>query len=145
MSFVYKTLSLMILTVFFSGCISSNINSQTKKEITTDVMKMNQHQHCTKYIKKIDYAFSYIKNEFEKGYFKSPDLLGAKAQLFLIENHSKTLFATNINDALDSYNLHYALAKKERCDLSKFAISPLLTIKSTIKKLERTSGNAISH
>ncbi|MGB5867819.1 MAG: hypothetical protein WBG69_08135, partial [Arcobacteraceae bacterium] len=118
MSFVYKILSFIILAVFFSGCLSSNINSQTKKEIIPDAIKIKQQQNCTRYTKKINYAFSYVTNEFEKAYFQNSDVIGAKAQLFLIENHAKTIFATNINDAQDSYNIQYDLAQKERCDIA---------------------------
>jgi hypothetical protein len=76
-----------------------------------------EYKYCNKYIKTMTYASNYILREFDEGYFAKKDLLGAKAQLFLIENNSPTIFAKNINSAKDSYDLNFQLAKKNSCDV----------------------------
>ena len=85
----------------------------------------------------MNYASNYIIKEFDKGYFVQKDIVGAKAQLFLIENKSPTVFAKNINAAQESYNKQYQLAKKNKCNLRNFRISPLDKVRNTIKILEK--------
>lgn len=121
--------------VVLTGCMQpqpqkNDTSPQGKALKTTNVL------HCQKYEKVMNHASKYIQDEFEKGYFFQKDTVGAKAQLFLIQSRSQTLFAQNINAALDSYKEQYNLAKKEKCDLSKFALSPLEKIQNTIKTLE---------
>ena len=74
----------------------------------------------------MNYAFSYIADEFRQGYFIHNDLLGAKAQLFLVKNRATSVFAMNINNAKKSYNTNYKLAKKEHCNLAKFQKNPFI-------------------
>ena len=76
-----------------------------------------------------------LQKEFEKGYFHQNDLIGAKAQLFLIENKSPNVFAQNINEAQKAYDTEYNLAKKNNCDIDKFTVSPIQKVKNTIKTL----------
>ena len=103
--------------------------TQVKKKVFT-------YKYCAKHIKIMNHASKYIQEEFKKGYFVKNDIVGAKAQLFLIESNSKSLFAKNINKALKSYNNEFKQAKRNKCDLHKFEISPLEKIKLDIKKLE---------
>jgi hypothetical protein len=84
----------------------------------------------------MSYASEYIIEEFEKGYFQNKDIVGAKAQLFLIEKRSPTIFAQNINAASDSYKKQYELAKKYGCDVKKFKVFPIEKIKNTIMSFE---------
>jgi hypothetical protein len=84
------------------------------------------------------HASNYIFNEFEKGYFINGDLLGAKAQLFLVQSKSSTVFAKNINAAQDAYTHQYHLAKKKRCDVTAFKATPLQIIQKKIERLNKT-------
>jgi len=129
---VKKVFFVIISLIVFSGCVPKNDKLQIIKNTSSIQNKQND---CNKYIKKMNYAFSYVLDEFEKGYFFEKDIIGAKAQLFLIENKSKSLFAQNINNAEHSYFTQYQLAQKKRCNLKKFGISPLETIRKRINKL----------
>ena len=84
-----------------------------------------QKSYCKKNIKIINYAYAYVENEFEKGYFEKEDIVGAKAQLFLIKNKSKSIFAKNIIAAENSYTVHLKKLKKNSCNISNFTVSPL--------------------
>ena len=99
--------------------------------------KILKYKYCNKYIKIMNHASKYIKEEFNKGYFIKKDVIGAKAQLFLIESNSQSIFAKNINNALNSYKSQYEKAKKNRCNLSKYKISPLEKVKLKLEKLEK--------
>jgi len=137
----------LFTTLFFiSGCVSPNLQEVSSKEDLTKIKKqpkidqISQKQilkvNCQKHTKIMNYANSYILNEFDKGYFFDKNAIGAKAQLFLIENKSQSEFAQNINKAQNSYVTQYNLAKKKGCDLKKYTITPLTKIKNTIKMLE---------
>ena len=121
----------MLSLLIFSGCFSTN---GIKKIDKTQQLK-KELPDCSKNIKQMDYAFSYVLNEFEEGYFLQEDILGAKAQLFLIKNKSKSIFAQNIIAAEESYNIQYIELKKKKCNLDKFNVSPLQKIKNIIKEL----------
>ena len=110
---------------------------KTKKLIKKAIKKTVPYKYCTKHTKIMNYASSYISTEFDKGYFIQKDVVGAKAQLFLIESKSPSLFAKNINDAQESYLTQYKLAKKHKCNLKKYRVSPLSKIKNRIKTLEK--------
>lgn len=114
-----------------------NVKKETKPIKNNAIKKKVVYKYCNKYIKTMNYASSYIKKEFDKGYFQRKDIVGAKAQLFLIENKSPTIFAKNINAAQESYVKQYQLAKKHKCNLKKFKITPLDKIKNKIKILEK--------
>lgn len=111
--------------------VEKNIAKKTKLK-----KKVFTYKYCDKHINTMNHANKYIQEEFNKGYFIQNDILGAKAQLFLIESNSKSIFAKNINNALRSYNTQYSKAKKNKCDLSKFTISPLKKIELKIEELE---------
>lgn len=95
------------------------------------------YKYCAKHIKTMNHASSYIKDEFEKGYFISKDIVGAKAQLFLVKSNSTTIFAKNINDAKKSYLENYKIAKKYKCNLSKFKVPVLEKVQKRIDILEK--------
>ncbi|WP_072681828.1 hypothetical protein [Arcobacter sp. LA11] len=138
-------------TILFSGCVKENtsetiippkkpiVKKETKKKIVKQVKKKQiTYKYCSKHTKVMAHASKYITEEFEKGYFIQKDVVGAKAQLFLIENKSPTIFAKNINAALESYNSQYQLAKKNKCNLKSFKISPISKVKNSIKILEKS-------
>lgn len=145
---------LLLLLIVLAGCTpvkvietsslkkeKTIIKKETKKTVlkTKKIQKKKiQYKYCSKYTKIMLHASTYVKTEFDKGYFLEKDTIGAKAQLFLIENKSPTIFAQNINSALLSYNTQYKLAKKNKCNLKKFKTSPLLKIKNIIKLLEKS-------
>ena len=131
---ILKKVSLIMLSLFvLSGCLS--INDKPLKLDNTLHVKNKQHA-CKKNIKNINYTFSYVLNEFEKGYFQDLNILGAKAQLFLIKNKSKSVFAQNILAAEKSYNVQYQELKNKNCTIEKFTVSPLQKIKNRIKELD---------
>lgn len=130
---VQKIFCLLLCLVVFSGCIHS-----PSKKIVSKKIEIKNNKECQQYYKKMEYAFAYVQNEFEKGYFTSQDIIGAKAQLFLIENNSPSIFSQNINQAEKEYILQYQMAKKMKCNLQNFLFTPLSKIKSTVEKLDRT-------
>jgi len=111
---------------------------KTKKLVKPSLKKHTTYKHCTKHTKIMSHASNYIVEEFDKGYFIEKDLIGAKAQLFLIENKSPSIFAKNINAALESYNSQYQLAKENKCNLKSFKLSPITKVKNIIKTLEKS-------
>ena len=131
-----KIFFIIVLLFVVSGCISQNNQLKTSKIVSVeDSLQVEKElPECKEYSKIMNYAFSYVLSEFEKGYFSDNDILGAKAQLFLIKNKSKSVFAQNINNAEKSYNLQYQLAKKKKCNLTKFKFSPLTQIKNIINQ-----------
>jgi len=142
-----KTIYILLASlVFLGGCSQSNVNNTTiektkiKKEkiVKKKVIKKTiSYKYCSKHTKAMTHALNYVQDEFEKGYFLQKDLVGAKAQLFLIQNKSSSIFAQNINAAQDSYLKHYSLAKKNRCNITKYRVSPLKRIEYKIKRLEK--------
>ena len=143
---IRKSFAVTILGIFLSGCVSSSteqtvpkstkVIEQQIKDAKILEQKKQKHKKCEKHKRMMNYAFSYVTDEFAVGYFTRKDIIGAKAQLFLIKNQSQHLFAQNINAAEKSYNTHYQLAKKEKCDLKDFSISPITKIKNTIQVLD---------
>lgn len=144
--------SLIILSTIFSGCLHKNGNIETpvktkkeiiivKKEIKKvpkiTKKKVISYKLCKQHKKIMNYASNYIHNEFQKGYFQEKDIIGAKAQLFLIKNSSPTIFAKNINNAVNSYNTQYKLAKKNKCNIKQFKVHPIKKIKKVITTLEK--------
>ena len=151
-----------IFILIFSGCTLINTNKPTtitpvevKQKINEPIVKKVPkeptkikapkikkkktpvYKFCRKHTSIMSHASRYIQEEFKKGYFIQKDILGAKAQLFLIESNSKSIFSKNINNAIKSYNTHYKLAKKNKCNLNKFKIHPIENIKRKIKTLEK--------
>ena len=136
--------------IFFSGCNQENtsktitpptkpvVKKKIKKVVKQPQKKHKAYKYCSKHTKVMSHASKYIKEEFDKGYFLEKDIVGAKAQLFLIESKSPSIFAKNINDALESYTSQYQLAKKNKCNLKSFKISPIAKVKNTIKTLEKS-------
>lgn len=130
----------IICLFFFTGCMSTNKSVkqpkiQAEENIPKKIVK-EKNTECIKYTKIMSYSNSYIIEEFQNGYFITKDLIGAKAQLFLIENHSQSVFAKNINKARDTYLLNYDIADSKKCDLINFKQDPIITVKDTIKNLE---------
>ncbi len=128
--------SIIAFSMILVGCSLINTNQKTidmKKKSTKNTAKTKT---CNKYIKNMNYASAYIKKEFEEGYFSKKDIVGAKAQLYLIENNSPSPFAKNINAANNSYAKNYNLAKKSKCSLQKYRVFPISKLKVRIKTLE---------
>ena len=139
---LYLFVSLLTI-LLFTACVSKKTVQPTpvkKEQKEENIQKQKQielHKTCNNYRKYLTHSKNYILNEFEKGYFVQKDTVGADAQLFLIENNSPTPFATNINKALKTYNKYYVLAKKSKCNLSKYQISPIEQIKKNISNLNK--------
>jgi len=140
---ILKLFYLSVLSILLSGCFTQSQQNSIpesqpiveKKQVDEKIKKiqLQKQKRCDGYIQTMKYARSYVVTEFEKGYFTQNDIVGAKAQLFLIQSQSQSLFAKNINDAENSYNKHYELAKKLKCDLKGFSTSPVAQIKNTIE------------
>lgn len=122
---------IIAFSIFLIGCSLKNTSQVTPHNENQDLGKQlkDNNVYCYKYKKIMNYASNYIEKEFDEGYFLKNDIVGAKAQLFLVESSSPTVFAKNINTANNSYNSNYELAKKSNCDLSEFSISPLVKLK----------------
>ncbi len=135
MDISFKRYFLICFIIVFTGCSYQKLNEKTTVSPKV-VDKKPIYKFCHNHIKIMTHASTYIFNEFEKGYFIQGDDIGAKAQIFLIENRSPTPFSKNINAALDSYKKQYNLAKKYKCDLNDFGINPLDEIKEKIKTIE---------
>lgn len=144
-----RRIFLLGFIIVLSGCTPEKVIETSsvekkktiiKKETKTKKIQKKKkiYKYCAKHTKIMSHASTYIKTEFDKGYFLEKDTIGAKAQLYLIENKSPTIFAQNINSALVSYNTQYKLAKKYKCNLKKFKTSPILKIKKTIEVLEKS-------
>lgn len=139
-----QTYIILTSILLFTGCTIKNTTTVTpkkeiiKKETKKEVIKkkIDTYKYCNKHTKIMTYASSYITNEFKKGYFISRDTVGAKAQLFLIENNSPTIFAQNINKANSSYKEQFEIAKKNKCNLDKYKILPLQKVKNSIELIE---------
>ncbi len=136
--FTFKSLCVVLcFSMFFLGCAQKNeIKNEVRngiEKIKKNKEKIKENKYCNKYRKIMTHASLYIKKEFKEGYFLSEDILGAKAQLFLIKNKALSIFAKNINSANDSYLRNYNLAKKNKCKVKKFKFLPLERIKREIK------------
>ncbi len=158
---------LSLIMIFFVGCSKYSTNTSTavakeptsteksvfdkskvkkekvvkKKKKKIIKKKSSTYKYCSKHIKAMSHALNYVKEEFEKGYFLQKDMVGAKAQLYLIENKSPSIFAKNINAAQDSYLKQYDLAKKFKCNTKNLKYSPIEKIKIEIEKLEKKATN----
>ncbi len=131
----FRRYFLICFIVVFTGCSYQKLDE--KPIVPPKVVdKKPKYKFCYKHFKVMKHASLYIFNEFEKGYFTQEDDIGAKAQVFLIENKSPTPFSKNINAALDSYKKQYNLAEKNKCNLNDFKINPLDKIKDKIKAIE---------
>lgn len=156
----------IVFILFFSGCTLTNINKtptpqiEVKQEIKKPIAlekvikkpvkiktpkikkkKISRYKYCHKHTSIMSHASKYIQEEFKKGYFIQKDIVGAKAQLFLIESNSKSIFSKNINNAIKSYEKQYNLAKKNKCNLRKFKTHPIEIVKKEIKTLEKHIKN----
>lgn len=136
---VQQIFCLLLCLVVFSGCVHSPSKKIVQNKIEIKKQKtIKNEKKCQQYYAKMEYAFLYVQSEFEKGYFSSQNIIGAKAQLFLIENNSPSIFSQNINQAEKEYILQYQMAKKMKCNLQNFLFTPLSKIKNTVEKLDRT-------
>lgn len=124
--FFFGIISLLLL----SGCSPKTPEKSIKKKIT--VVK---YKDCEKHIKIMRHASEYIDKEFKEGYLLGKDIVGAEAQLFLIQSKSPTIFAKNINAAEDSYTLQYQQAKSHECDVDSFKQTPLEKVTKLIQSL----------
>lgn len=141
-----KIFFITVPLVLFLGCTkkyTQEVNQAPKDKIKNKSHKLkntkestNKYKYCKKHIQIMDHASQFVSKEFHEAYFKSNDTLGAKAQLFLIQSNSPTLFAKNINTAIDSYKTQYELAKKHKCNIANFDTSVLQKIKNEIEKIE---------
>lgn len=144
---IFKQLFIIIFSLLvFAGCVTSENKTRISKAPVLDknLQVKKNLPNCINDIKIMNYAVSYVLNEFEKGYFQKEDILGAKAQLFLIKNKSKSVFAQNIIKAEKSYNIQYLELKKKNCSIDKFSVSPLQKIKNKIKELDANNETIIS-
>lgn len=140
-----KFFYLSITIILFTGCNQQHTKKveppkqkQTKENPPPKITQTKEtvYKYCKKHTQMMDYASNYIIKEFDEGYFTLKDTEGAKAQIFLIESNSPTIYAQNINAALKSYKAQFDLAQKNKCDITNYSITPLLKIKERIKKLE---------
>ena len=134
-----QLLYLISFILILTGCTQPNIVKTPKiqnKPIVKTV-KIEEVKKCKKYKKTMNEAIDYVSREFQEGYFSKKDIIGAKAQLFLVNTKSKTIFAKNINAAEKSFNQQYKKAKKIKCNLKSFKTSPIDKVKNMLKKLEK--------
>lgn len=156
MFYIKTVLFSVCFLLFILGCTQkrtleldskkNNVYKKNKKQVDKKDIKnsknksFKQHKDCAKHIKVLNYSSSYILKEFQEAYFLNKDIIGAKAQLFLVENRSPSIFAVNINKAVTSYSLEYKLLKKHKCKVSskyKFYSSAMQKVKNTISSLEK--------
>jgi len=109
-------------------------------QIEEKILKQNvvikeilENSNCKVYRKNMNYGSSYIITEFNNAYFKDNDIIGAKAQLFLIKNKSESVFSKNINKANSFYISQYNKAKNEKCNLEQFHVTPLEKVQNKVK------------
>ncbi len=154
MSTIFKIFFSIIFIVVSTGCVKKEIKirnietpiepikkikkpiKKTKEPIKKVKKIVHTYKYCNKHRDDMLFSKNYILNEFEKAYFSKKDVLGAKAQLFLVESNSPSVFAKNINAAIKVYDKNYNKAKKNSCNLKKFKTHPLLIIKSKIKTIK---------
>jgi len=143
---VFKYLSFGVgFLIFLSGCsiikpqvdVVEKVPVSKNKSQDKDKKTLKKIKDCSKHKGIMEHASSYIDKEFQEGYLLKKDIVGAKAQLFLIQNKSSTIFAQNINAAQDSYILQYTLGQKKGCKFEKFKLTPLDKIKKLVKSLEK--------
>jgi len=127
---------LVIFGLILSGCTQNNIVKIPKKQTVKNV-EVKEQKECKKYKKIMQEAIKYVSEEFQEGYFIKKDIIGAKAQLFLVNSKSESIFAKNINAAEKSFNQQYKKAKQIKCNLKSFKTSPINTVKNILKKLEK--------
>lgn len=132
MIFNWKIYILTVFIIFFTACVPKT--SQIVKQTSNNDEK--KIKYCKEREKIMLHASRYIIEEFDKGYFLKKDIVGAKAQLFLIKKKSPTIFAENINAANDSYEKQFELARKYGCNIEKYKIFPLEGIETALKNLE---------
>ena len=157
MSKILKLFFITIFIILLTGCLNKQVEKQdikteTKKEIKSKQEKSSKaevkkpvktkkikktYKYCYKHRKDMLFAKKYILTEFNKAYFDKKDIVGAKAQLFLVKSKSPTIFAKNINAALRVYDENYNKAKKNSCNIRAFKTHPLTQIKSKIKAGEK--------
>lgn len=153
-----KILKLFFITIFISlltGCVNKQVEKQdsevnakketkqttvtkTEEKETVKTKKIkNIYKYCSKHRKDMLFAKEYILSEFNKAYFDKNDIVGAKAQLFLVQSKSPTIFAKNINAALKVYDENYDKAQTNKCRLRAFKTHPLTQIKNKIQVGEK--------
>lgn len=98
--------------LLFTGCSQKNLEKNVAISKPKQEKKIKKYPYCKKHQSIMQFAAKYIKDEFDKAYLNIKDTVGAKAQVYLIENNTQTVFAKNINAARESYKAQYILAKK---------------------------------
>lgn len=147
--FKYYVKYLLLFIVFImSACSPTYVEKPTLQNTIENVVKNDKNsskntivtktKECIAYEKSMNHAINYINREFKAAYFSKKDLLGAKAQVYLVENKSSSIFAKNINKANDKYIRQYKLAKKKSCSLDKFSNSAMSEVNKKISFLEKT-------
>lgn len=157
---IFKQLFLIIFSIFFlSACslhketkpieekpiiieepIKKVVIKKPKKKIVKKrpiKKKKITYKYCDKHFKIMNHATSYVITEFQNAYFKQNDLVGAKAQLFLIQTKSQTVFAKSINSANESYKKQYEIASKNKCNLKNYNSTPLQKVSQRVNRLEK--------
>lgn len=138
MSILKQFFYLVIFALILSGCTQNNIVKIPQKQ-TVKKVEIKESKQCKKYKKIMREAIIYVSQEFQEGYFIKKDIIGARAQLFLVDSKSESIFAKNINAAEKSFDQQYKKAKQIKCNLKSFKTSPIGTVKSILKKLEKES------
>jgi len=123
--------------LLFTGCSQKNLEKNVGISKPKQEKKIKIYPYCKKHQSIMQFAAKYIKDEFDKAYLNIKDTVGAKAQVYLIENNTQTVFAKNINAARESYKAQYILAKKNGCNTQDFKTFPLEEVKNKIQILEK--------
>lgn len=126
----------LVSFLLITGCTQKNLEKNVEVSKPTLKKEIKKYPYCKKHENIMQFASAYIKEEFDKAYFINNDFIGAKAQLYLIENNTQTIFAKNINAARNSYKTQFELAKKNGCNIEKFEKFPLEKIKENINLSE---------
>ncbi|WP_320036249.1 hypothetical protein [Halarcobacter sp.] len=122
--------------LLFTGCSQKNLEKNVSISKPKQEKEIKQYPYCKKHQSIMEFATKYIDEEFEKAYLKEKDTVGAKAQIYLIENNTQTVFAKNINAARKSYKTQFELAKENNCNIEDFKTFPLDKIKEKIQLIE---------
>lgn len=120
----------------FIGCSQKNLEKNVISSKPKQEKEIKKYPYCNKHQSIMEFAIKYIDEEFEKAYLNTKDIVGAKAQIYLIENNTQTAFAKNINEARKSYKTQFEMAKENGCNIEDFKTFPLNKIKEKIQLIE---------
>lgn len=125
-----------IVSLILAGCASVG-NEKKEQSATAKTNTCEEHEATVKK------AYNFGARNFYNTYGVPKDLLGAQAQLFLIEKGLKGKpigsFAVNYKAAEQSYNQSLSAAKVMNCDTSKYPLSPINAFRAGVKVLEEKS------